>query len=108
EPSLVVLGFGGIEDPLREPSAHAREILRIRGSIAFFRKEVEQVRIRADKAVPNVEDFIGLIGKDVAGHPEVADVLFAEERRLFEQLELFETDRRPWHAWGSVGVSRNR
>ncbi len=90
EPRLVVLRARGVEDPLAEPLADRTEVLAERLAVRLRRERSKQVRVRADEAVPDVEDRFDVVLHDVVGHAQVLRVFVAEENALLHLREVVE------------------
>lgn len=88
EPSGIMRGVAGVEDPLAETLAHGGEIGADRLAGAVLAEGGEQVRLRGDEAVPDIEDRLDPVGDDRAGLPQRRDVVRAEQQARFELGEL--------------------
>src|SRR5581483_1809181 len=71
-------------------------------------EEAQEVRVRADEPVPDVEYLVEPVGEELARAPERRAVLVAEEHRLLELGELLERDRRARDGVGAVRVAGDR
>ena len=105
EPALVVLGPGGVEDPLAEPLPHRAQVVPEGLAVGSRGEGGQQVRMEPDEAVPDVEDRLDLVLQDAERRPQRPDVVLAEEDALLQLLELGQRHRRARHLLRSVGVS---
>jgi hypothetical protein len=68
EPLLVVGVLASVQDPLLEALAHPFEIPGVRFS-ARAGEVADQVGVRPNEAIPEVQDFVDLILQDVTCQP---------------------------------------
>jgi hypothetical protein len=107
EPGTVVVGRGGVEDPAAEAGSYPLEVLADRLAAVAVGEVMNQVRIRGDEAVPDVEHVLDLVSEDIVRQLQVADVVVAEQHRLLQLLELLVAQRRAGDGLGAVGVARD-
>lgn len=92
QPVLIVVAFRCVEYPLTKAFSNGSEIVAEGLSRLSVAEVLHELRGGANEAVPDVENIVNLVGKNVTGHLESLDVLFAEEHRALNELELFEGD----------------
>src|SRR3712207_1518912 len=68
EPLLVVGAPAGVQDPLLEALAYPFEVPGVRFSTRAG-EVADQVRVRPDEAIPEVQDLVDLILQDVTRQP---------------------------------------
>ena len=78
EPFLIVLRTGRIENPLTESLTHSAQIITKRLAVALAEKGLEQMRLRSDEPVPDIEDRLNLIFQNVMGQTQIFHILVAE------------------------------
>src|SRR5690606_18523524 len=91
EPGRVVVGFGSVGDPLPEASTHLRQVVTVRFT-TLGRERMKQLRLRADEAVPNVEDCVSLSLEDGPGATQRCDVVVGHQKRCLDVLQFLDVD----------------
>src|SRR5919112_1641155 len=90
--ALVVWSPAGVQDPPLEALAHPFEVLCV-GISARAGEVADQVRVRPDEAIPEIQDVVDLIFQDVTRQAQIFLVFLSEENRLFEEIQVLETER---------------
>ena len=92
EPGLVVVGCGGVQDPLAEAAPDRGQVALV-GLAVGVAEGGQQVGIGGDEAVPDVEDLLDPGGQQGAGAAQGSQVVLAQQQRGLQQLQLLQADR---------------
>src|SRR5919197_2065306 len=104
KPRAIIFCGAGIADPLTEPFSHGGEVVRI-GSPVCTAEIVDEMRVRADEAVPDIQYLLDLILEHLTGHPKISEVIIGEEDGLLEQVKFLLAERRLGDFRRTVGIT---
>ncbi|HSW65083.1 MAG TPA: hypothetical protein VLH56_17515 [Dissulfurispiraceae bacterium] len=107
KPLLVVLRSGRVEDSLAEALADCAQVVTERLAVAPAGERREQVGVRSDEPVPDIEDRLYLVLQHLMGEAQVLDVLIAKQDALLHQFEVGERCGGARNRGSSIGVSGN-
>lgn len=86
EPVLVVGATAEVENPLTETLAYRTEVIHV--GLPVVGKVMHQMGVPAHIAVPEVEDFVGLVSQNLPSEAEALNVFVSEKYGFFQKVEV--------------------